>query len=121
MSLNRKKPLYQPWNDEEFRSDESVQEMNEIERWMYMSLLHAAFFCATRPYLPDNNAKLWRLAGCDGQKTWDKHKAKVLKMFQKFTSEEEKLLCQKRLEMDWNREMEYREKLSKNQRDKANK
>ena len=113
MSLNRHKALYQPWNEEEFNGDFLVQQMNQMEKWMYRSLLQAAFFCATRPYLPDDDKQLWRLAGCDDAKTWGKHKAKVLKMFQKFREGDLKLLCQKRIQIDWNREQERREVLSK--------
>lgn len=113
MSLNRQKALYQPWNEEEFNGDFLVQQMNQMEKWMYRSLLQASFFCATRPYLPDDDKQLFRLAGCDDAKTWGKHKVKVLKMFQKFTEGDLRLLSQKRIKIDWHREQERRETLSK--------
>jgi hypothetical protein len=116
MPLNRQKPLYQPWNHEEFLSDEGVQELAAIERWMYMTLLHAAFFCSTRPYLPHNNSKLWRLAGCENREQWDKHKAKVLRMFEKIREGDRKLLSQKRLVIDWERENNRRQTLANNGR-----
>jgi hypothetical protein len=115
------KVLYQPWNEEVFLADPLVREMNQIERWMYRSLCQAAFFCSTRPYLPDDNNMLWKLAGCDDSRTWTRHKAKVLQMFKKLGLKGEKLLVQKRVKLDWDRTTEYRTKLSQYQRDRVNK
>lgn len=112
MPLNSHKPLYQPWNEEEFQSDQDVRKMDHLEKWMYRSLLQAAFFGPTRPYLPDDNEELWSLAGCESLKQWGKHKAKVLKKFEKFVQDGQRLLKQKRLEMDWKRERERRQTLA---------
>lgn len=121
MSLNGNKALYQPWNEEEFQADPIVRSMSSYERWMYRALLQASFVCSSRPYLPDNDHLLWRLAGCDNKAVWDEHKRTVRAMFTKFSLDGQKLLKQKRVEMDWNRETEYRRKLSERNRDKANK
>jgi hypothetical protein len=121
MSLNGHKALYQPWNEEEFQADAIVRSMTNLERWMYRALLQQAFVCSTRPYLPDNDNLLWRLAGCDSKVDWDKCKRTVRSMFVKFSPDGQKLLKQKRVEMDWIRENEYRRKLSEKNRDNANK
>lgn len=115
------KALYQPWNDEEFMADYDVQAMKDTERWMYRSLLQASFFCSTRPYLPNDDAKLWRLAGCDSLLKWNRNKVQVLKKFEAISKDGQKLLFQKRVERDWERESKYRDKLSSAQRDRANK
>lgn len=121
MSLNGHKALYQPWNEDEFQADAIVRTMNCYERWMYRTLLNTAFVHSTRPYLPDNDNLLWRLAGCDSKEIWDQHKKIVRSMFVKFSLDGQKLLKQKRLEMDWNRENEYRRKLSEKNRENVNK
>jgi uncharacterized protein YdaU (DUF1376 family) len=114
MPLNRKKPMYQPWNEEEFIADQVVQSMNNVERWMYRTLLQQAFFCSTRPYLPNDHEQLWRLAGCANRKQWDKCNSLVLTKFSKIQRRGQDLLKQKRLELDWRRERDYRKKLATN-------
>jgi Protein of unknown function (DUF1376) len=116
MSLNGHKALYQPWNEDEFVSGSGVQYMTSLEAWMYRTLLQKAFFCPTRPYLPDDDNVLWRMAGCENKEQWKENKRAVLKNFQKFSENGQKLLKQARLEIDWNREQKRRQVLANNGR-----
>jgi hypothetical protein len=116
MSLNGHKALYQPWNEDEFVSSNGVQYMTSLESWMYRTLLQKAFFCSVRPYLPDNDNVLWHMAGCENKEQWKKNKRAVLKNFQKFSQNGQKLLKQTRLEIDWDREQKRRQVLADNGR-----
>lgn len=89
------------WNEEEFCADLGVRSMRHIQRWMYKSLLQSAFFCSTRPHLPDNDSLLWMLAGCEHREEWEVHKKPVRAMFTKAMIEGKKVLSQKRLASDW--------------------
>lgn len=96
------KPSYQPWNDDHFLADYRVRGMTAVQRWMYRSLLQAAFFHTTRPFLPSDDNDLWILAGCESIDQWQANKAVVLKCF--VVAEHDKtLLAQKRLLTDWKR------------------
>lgn len=97
------KPLYQPWRQEEFRSDLRVMMMSAIQRWMYRTVLQEAFVCSSRPHLPDDDGQLWLMAGCENQKVWDKNKAVVRSMFMEIEDDGVKLLKHKRLSDDWDR------------------
>lgn len=112
----RRKPLYQPWNEEAFRADHRVYAMTPAQRWMYRTSLQAAFFCSTRPYLPDDDAQLWMLAGCESRKQWESNKDVVRSMFTPVELEGVRLLSQKRLLADWNRLEEKRQMLAENGR-----
>jgi hypothetical protein len=114
MPFNRTKALYQPWNEEEFLSDQVVREMNEIQSWMYRTLCQKAFCCSTRPYLPDDDEALWRLAGCKNKEQWLKNRTMVLKKFKKVTKHGEDLLYHKRIKTDWDREKKRRQTLANN-------
>jgi len=108
----KRKPLYQPWNEEAFRADLHVGAMTPTQRWMYRTLLQAAFFHSTRPYLPDDDAQLWLLAGCESPKQWERNKDVVRLMFIPVEVAGARLLSQKRLLSDWNRIEEKREALA---------
>jgi hypothetical protein len=97
------KALYQPWREEAFRADEYVQALAPVEKWMLRALLQAAFVCSQRPYLPDDDARLWVLAGCDSQEQWDQHKVAVRALFTPIQLDGQKLLSQKKLIEDWDR------------------
>lgn len=120
MSLNGHKPLYQPWNEDEFMSSPAVNSMNWLQRLFYRSLLQKSFFCPTRPYLPDDDNELWQLAGCENKRQWVANKKRILLNFTKLYKSGRNLLKHNRVELDWDREIEYRTKLSEKQRDKAN-
>ena len=111
MPLNRHKPLYQPWSEEEFVSDFNVRNMTHLQRWMYRSLLQSMFFCSTRPYLPDSDSVLWMMAGCESKQQWTENKKEILKNFTKLTKDGHKMLSQKRVELDYAREQNRREVL----------
>jgi hypothetical protein len=97
------KALYQPWREEAFRADEYVQALTPVEKWMLRALLQAAFVCSQRPYLPDDDGRLWILAGCESREQWDQHKAAVRSMFTPVERNGERLLSQKKLIEDWDR------------------
>lgn len=97
------KALYQPWREEAFRADEYVQALAPIERWMLRALLQAAFVCSQRPYLPDDDARLCVLAGCESREQWDQHSAAVRSLFTPIELDGQKLLSQKKLVEDWER------------------
>ena len=110
MALNgNSKPMYQPWNEEEFNADIHVRSMTPIQRWIYRTLLLQCFFHTTRPYLPADDGLLWKLAGCENKKQWDKNKADVLAMFSEIEQDGQVLLSNKRVLEDWNRLQEKRE------------
>jgi hypothetical protein len=101
--MSTHKALYQPWREEAFRADEYVQSLSHIQQWMYRSLLQAAFYCSERPYLPDDDARLWSLAGCESREQWDQHKEAVRARFTPIELDGQKLLSHKKLIEDWDR------------------
>jgi len=110
---DRSKALYQPWNQEAFIGDIFVRTMTSIQRWMYTTLLHEAFFYSTRPDLPDDDDLLWRLAGCETREQWDSNKDVVRARFQAdTTSAGAAVLWQPRLRADWQRVQDSRAKRS---------
>ncbi len=105
------KPLYQPWNEEEFQADVFVRGMTWLQRHLYRSLLCAAFFHGTRPYLPLDDDVLWVLAGAESPEMWDQNKAKILKRFT-VCEHDSTLLENKRVTADWNRLFDARKRMS---------
>lgn len=108
--MYNKKPLYQPWNEEEFLSDVRVRGLTCVQRWMYRTLLQAAFFHSTRPYIPNEDRILWVLAGCETIGQWRENKDAILEFFDPV--EDSKLLGNKRVIEDWQRLEELREKMA---------
>jgi len=108
--MYNKKPLNQPWNEEEFLSDVRVRGLTYVQRWMYRTLLQAAFFHSTRPYLPNDDRILWVLAGCESLEQWRANKEEILELFT--LSNDSKLLGNKRVIEDWQRLEESREKMA---------
>lgn len=108
------KPLYMPWNEDDFSGDLLVSAMTPVQRWMYRTLLQRAFFHSTRPDLPSDPEMLWRLAGCESRKQWDDNSEPVLSMFkvEQLGLPGEALLYQNRLRKDWDRLMDSREAYS---------
>jgi hypothetical protein len=105
------KPAYQPWNEEEFISDYQVRGMTPVQRWIYRTLLQAAFFHKTRPYLPNDDGVLWILAGCESMEQWKENKTAVLKCFT-VAKHDSTLLAQKRVTADWNHLEETRARMA---------
>ena len=106
------KPLYQPWNEDDFSGDLLVSAMTPVQRWMYRTLLQRAFFHSTRPDLPNDSEMLWRLAGCESRKQWDENAPPVLAMFKKEDVGGSPMLYQKRLRSDWDKLMDIRDAYS---------
>ncbi|HEV2523324.1 MAG TPA: hypothetical protein VGT24_13170 [Candidatus Acidoferrales bacterium] len=102
------KALYQPWRNDAFLADEFVQSMTAIQRWMYRTLLQAAFTCSERPYLPDDDTRLWAMAGCENPKQWSQNKAVIRARFTPSIHDGQKLLGQKKVLEDWARIQEVR-------------
>lgn len=108
--MTSEKPLYQPWSEESFRSSIHVQAMSSVQRWMYRTLLQAMFCEATRPYLPNDDELLWKLAGCENKEQWLKNKEALLKQFK--LVENETLWENTRVTKDWLRLIDFREERS---------
>ena len=49
------KPPFIRWYENDFWSDRSINRMTWMQRHYYRAILLAAFFCPTRPYLPDDD------------------------------------------------------------------
>jgi hypothetical protein len=106
-----KKPSYMPWNEDVFWGDMGVRAMTALQRWMYRTLLQTSFFCATRPYLPNNDNQLWVLAGCVDKQQWIENKRPVRAMFTPETVDGHRLLFRKRVLEDWQRLVNKRKEL----------
>lgn len=100
---DKTKALYQPWSEEAFQADIYVRHMTSVQRWMYRTLCQAAFYCSERPYLPDNDAVLWMLAGCETLQQWLESGGPVRAMFIPVEIDGVRLLSRKRLTDDWTR------------------
>lgn len=96
-------PLYQPWSERDFRADFDAAMLDWLQRYMYRTLCQAAFVCYTRPYLPDDDAKLWALAGCQDRDQWEENKGPVRAMFTPIKRGGQNLLARKRIVDDWQR------------------
>jgi hypothetical protein len=93
--------MYQPWRNEAFLADEYVQAMTPVQRWMYRTILQASFTCSERPYLPDDDARLWVLAGCESPRQWEDNKDVIRARFSSETVEGKPRLGQKKVLEDW--------------------
>lgn len=116
---DNKKPKFQPWNEEEFQADVFVRGMNHLQRWMYRTLLQAAFFHTTRPYLPMDDEVLWVLAGCESPEQWEQNKARVLKRFVEVEIDGINLYENRRVKCDWENLQEFRDIQSEKGRARA--
>jgi hypothetical protein len=103
------KPIYQPWSEEEFSADVDVQAMSPIQRWMYRTLCQKAFVCTTRPFPPNDDAILWKLAGCPSIAFWNQHKGPVREMFAPREIDGVQVLFRQRLADDWSKLQSIRE------------
>jgi hypothetical protein len=95
------KPKYINWYEETFQAEPRVRHMKPIQRHFYRALLIQAFYCSTRPYLPDDDAELWILADAESEEQWMEHAKVVRRMFEPVVIEGVKLLSQKRLLKEW--------------------
>ncbi len=105
------KPMYQPWNEEEFQADVFVRGMTWLQRHLYRALLQAMFFHSTRPFLPADDEVLWVLSGAESIEMWQKNKSKILKRFTA-VSDRPELLENKRVTADWERLTDARNKMA---------
>jgi hypothetical protein len=96
------KPPYMRWFEGDFWADGDVRRMTWLQRHFYRALLLAAFQCETRPYLPDDDAQLWRLAGANRIKDWRRNRRAVVAKFTAFTDGSgRRLLSNPRLVDEW--------------------
>ena len=103
------KGKYQPWCHEEFMADRKVRRMSPTAVKTYMMLLHEAFFCSTRPHLPDDEEEIKLMAFCETDEEWLSVRDEVLGMFSKETVDGRRVLVNKRLVKDWKHLQEIRE------------
>ena len=108
MTTTEQKGKYQPWSHEEFMSDRRVRRMSPIAAKTYMMLLHEAFVCSTRPYLPCDEEELELMAYCTDHEEWLSVRATVLGMFEKITVGGVEVISNKRLVQDWAKLQEIR-------------
>src|SRR5437899_2643146 len=91
-------PEYVCWYEREFWADRAVIRMSWLQRHLYRALLQAAFYCSTRPNLPDDDSELWDLAGAENPEMRQREKGLILTKFQPFVDQDgRKLLRHKRL------------------------
>ena len=105
------KPMYQPWNEEEFQADVFVRGMTWLQRHLYRALLQAMFFHSTRPYLPADDEMLWVLSGAESPEMWEQNKTRILKRFT-VVPERPGLLENRRVTADWERITDARNKMA---------
>ena len=97
MSEQTYEPQYICWHEREFAADVVVRRMTPHQRLMYRSLLQSAYYCSTRPNLPDDDEQLCDLADADSVEMWQGNKKAVMR---KFTLKDG-LWSHKRLLADW--------------------
>lgn len=102
MSEQKYQPDYIMWFEPEFWADRYVIQMHSVARHYYKSLLQAALFCSTRPYLPTNDEELRILADAEPAE-WEKHRAAALHKFAKVVVDGVELYSHKRLMGEWQR------------------
>lgn len=95
------KPPFMCWFEADFWADRAVTSMTWLQRLFYRALLQAAFQCDTRPYLPDDDAQLWVLAGAPNLKTWQREKGSILAKFSPLEIDGERVLGNKRVLEEW--------------------
>ena len=81
---NKIKPHFMGWYENDFQAELGVRRMKPIERHFYRALLIQSFFCAERPYLPNDDDQLWVLADADSKEHWKEHRDVVMGMFKKY-------------------------------------
>ena len=101
MTNNNWKARFKPWNEDIFRGDADVQYLTPIQRWMYRTLLQAAWVCANRPHLPDDDKQLWKLSGSESLQQWLDNSGPVRELFTPVEISGVPLLSRKRLVDDW--------------------
>jgi len=102
MITERTKPNFQPWDETAFNGDDDVISLTPIQRWIYRTLLQKMFVCSARPYLPNDDALLWKLAGCESKEQWMQNRNAVVVLFYEVLGDgNPPLLAQKRVLADW--------------------
>jgi uncharacterized protein YdaU (DUF1376 family) len=97
------------WCELDFWADREVVSMPRQARSFYRTLLQAAYWTSTRPYLPNDDAQLWNLADAGSIEDWQAHRQTVLAKFQPVTRGGKSLLGHKRLLRDWKRIVAWHE------------
>jgi uncharacterized protein YdaU (DUF1376 family) len=91
-------PNYICWYGKDFQADVTVRRLTPHQRLMLRSLLQEAFYCSSRPYLPEDDEELAILADADSLAQWKKNKDAVMR---KFTLIPEKGWLNNRVYRDW--------------------
>lgn len=96
------KPEYVCWYDDAFQADLYVRRgLTWLQRHFYRTLCIAAYFCDTRPYLPNDDDQLWLLADAESLEMWQANRTAVLKKFSAIEIEGAHLLAHKRVLEGW--------------------
>jgi hypothetical protein len=94
------KPKFIPWYEDDFRADRQVARMTTVQRSLCRTLIIESYYNELRPYVPDDDAKLWQLADAESPQQWLQNKDVVLAKF-KLTSDGQSLLYNKRVLEQW--------------------
>jgi uncharacterized protein YdaU (DUF1376 family) len=99
LQFRRYKPPYFEWYETDFRA--KVLHLNWLQRLLYRSLLQQMFNCETRPNLPNDDSKLWKLAGAENLEMWQREKTEIVEMFVQFERGGQNLLRHTRVDEEW--------------------
>lgn len=101
MKKEKIKPQWMRWYEDSFQADVRVRYMKPMQRHLYRALIIQSFYCDTRPYLPDDDDKLWMLADADSKEHWMQHAETVRGMFKPTEVDGVKLLCHGKVLREW--------------------
>jgi uncharacterized protein YdaU (DUF1376 family) len=102
VSRNDFKPFWIRWDETAYLSDYAVRGMTPHQRLMYRNLVITSYYCATRPYLPDDDNLLWLMADADNLDQWIANRQAIMVKFTPVTGKDgERLLANNRVLEEW--------------------
>lgn len=101
MDTSKQQPDYIMWFEPDFWADRQVVRMNPLQRALYRTLLQSAFWCSTRPDLPNNDDQLCQLADAENRDVWLQNRDAVLAKFFSDTVDGQTVWAHKRLRKEW--------------------
>lgn len=98
------------WDEQAFWADEAVRFMTPAQRGMYRTLLMSCYFGTFRPYAPDDDNKLWKLADAGSLSDWQNNKEPILSKFKALTLNGVAVLSNKKCLEEWDRQISWLDK-----------
>jgi uncharacterized protein YdaU (DUF1376 family) len=98
------------WDEQAFWADETVRFMTPTQRGMYTRLLMSCYFGAFRPYVPNDDSKLWRMADAESLAHWQTNREPILSKFAEETVNGVAVLSNGRCLEEWSRQEAWLEK-----------